>query len=254
MAARIRRRRAEQGRSQGAGAGNARHPRAVAAVVVRHLDARAGAAQIRQRGAEAGTSAEDRARRNPLVPGLFGARRGVRPRLAADERGDRRRRLYRQRPESVDQLRRQGRLDLLPRPDRSGGTEASRHLVPAVRHGVARRVDLADQADLRLFAVLPDLLRRRPGAARQFDGRGRQGLGHRQIPADPRARDDRRPRRRPPLAQPDRGQGAGRGRRRAAADRHRPPRNQRARLRPDDGAGQGRVQAPAMAPARCRRC
>ncbi len=47
-------------------------------------------------------------------------------------------------------------------------------------------------------------------------GDGGQGLGHRQVSADPRARDDRRPRRRPPLAQPDRGQGARRGRRRAA--------------------------------------
>ncbi len=211
MAERIRRRRPVEGRGEGAGAGAAEHPRALAARLVRHLDAGAGAAQVRQRGPEARAFAQNRPRRDPLVPGLFGARRGVGPREPADERGARRRPLCRQRPEGVDELRRQGRLDLLPGADRSGGAQAPRHLVPAVRHGVARRVDLADQADQRLLALLPDLLRRRPRARRQSRRHAGQGLGHRQVPADARARDDRRPRRRPAVARADRGQDLGRG-------------------------------------------
>ena len=56
----------------------------------------------------------DRARRNPLVPGLFGAGRGVGPRGPSDQGGRQGRPLAGQRPEGVDQLCRQGRLDLLP--------------------------------------------------------------------------------------------------------------------------------------------
>ena len=67
-----------------AGAGDRQQGRAAAALV-RHLDARARAARIRQRGAEEGTPAEDRARRDPLVPGLFRAGRGLRPRRPADQ-------------------------------------------------------------------------------------------------------------------------------------------------------------------------
>ena len=52
----------------------ARDRRAAAADQLRHLDARAGAAQVRHRGAEEALSAADRARRNPLVPGLFASR------------------------------------------------------------------------------------------------------------------------------------------------------------------------------------
>ena len=47
------------------------------AAFVRHLDAGAGAAGICQRRTETRTSAENRARRNPLVPGLFRAGRGI---------------------------------------------------------------------------------------------------------------------------------------------------------------------------------
>ena len=135
--------------------------------------------------------AADRARRNPLVPGLFGARCRLRPRRAADQGRGQGRSLAGQRPEGLDQLRRQGRLDLLPGPhlDR---VQAGRHQLPAVRHGDARRLDQADPADLRLFALLRDLLRRREGAQGPDRRRGEQGLGRRQISARPRARDDRR--------------------------------------------------------------
>ena len=87
LAARIRRRRAlsrdEAGVLQ---RGNAPHRRAAAADELRHLHARAGAARVRHGGAEGRASAAHRARRDPLVPGLFRARRRLRPRLAAAPR------------------------------------------------------------------------------------------------------------------------------------------------------------------------
>ncbi len=69
---------------------------------LRHLDARAGAAEIRHRRAEEGASAEDRRGRDPLVPGLFRAERRLRPRLAADPGRERGRRLSHHRPEDLD--------------------------------------------------------------------------------------------------------------------------------------------------------
>ena len=144
------------------------------------------------RGAEAGLPAADRARRNPLVPGLFGAERRLRPRLAADQVRGQRRPLPRQRPEDLDQLRRQGRLDLLPRAHRPDGDEARRHHLPAVRHGIARRHDRAD----------PLISGKSPFCETFFDNvkvpkaqprrHAQSRLGHRQVSADARARDDRR--------------------------------------------------------------
>ena len=162
----------------------------VAAVEFRHLDARAGAAEIRQRGAEEGTSAENRRRPDPLVPGLFRAERRIGPRLAADPRRERRRRLRHHRPEDLDVLRQLRRLDLLPGAHRSRGEEARRHQLHPVRHGLEGRVDQADPADLGLFAVLRNLLRQCPRAEIAC-GRHRQPrLGCREISAAARARDD----------------------------------------------------------------
>ena len=53
--------------------------------------------------AEARAPAEDRARRDPLVPGLFRAERRLRPGRAGDARRGPRRPLRRQRPEDLDQ-------------------------------------------------------------------------------------------------------------------------------------------------------
>ncbi len=130
-----------------------------------------GAAEVRQRGAEARAPAEDRARRDPLVPGLLRAGRRLGPRLAADARRGPRRPLHRQRPEDLDQLRRQGRLDLLPGAHRQRREEARRHQLRAVRHGQPGRQHQADPADLRQVAVLRDLLRQR--ARRQAQPRRR---------------------------------------------------------------------------------
>ena len=63
----------------------ARDRRAQPADELRHLDARPGAAQIWHRGAEEALPDRDRPRRDPLVPGLFRARRGLRPRRPADQ-------------------------------------------------------------------------------------------------------------------------------------------------------------------------
>ena len=62
--------------------GNGADRRPQPADELRHLDARPGLAQIWQRGAEEALPARDRPRRDPLVPGLFRARRRLRPRLA----------------------------------------------------------------------------------------------------------------------------------------------------------------------------
>ena len=164
MAEGVRRRRLEQGRSARAARGNGAPDVPRAADFVRHLDARPRAAEVRQRAAEARAPAEDRARRDPLVPGLFRARRRLGPRVAQDARRGPRRPLRHQRLEDLDQLRRQGRLDLLPGAHRLRGEEAGRHQLPAVRHAVAGHLDATDPADLRLLAVHADVLRQRAGA------------------------------------------------------------------------------------------
>ena len=79
----------------------------------------------------------DRARRDPLVPGLFRAGRGQRPGRPADQGRGQGRPLAGQRPEGVDQLRRRGRLDLLPGADLDR-VQAWRDQLPAVRHGKPR--------------------------------------------------------------------------------------------------------------------
>ncbi len=134
-----------------------------AAGLVRHFHARAGAVEIRHRGAEEGAPAEDHRRPDPLVPGLFRAERRLRPRLAADPRRKRWRRFHHQRPEDLDVVRQLRRLDLLPGAHRSHGQEARRHQLHPDRHGLEGRVDKADPADLRPFAVLRDLLRQMCG-------------------------------------------------------------------------------------------
>ncbi len=63
-------------------------------------------------------------------------------------------------------------------PDRG---QARRHQLPAVRHGVAGRVGLADQADQRLVAVLPDVLRGREGPEEEPGRQGRRRLDDREA-------------------------------------------------------------------------
>ena len=72
------------------------------AAAVRHHDGRAGDHRVRPRGPEEEISAAHRQSRRLVVPGLFRAGRGLRPRLAQDQRQARRRPLRRQRPEDLD--------------------------------------------------------------------------------------------------------------------------------------------------------
>ena len=92
------------------------------------------------------------ARRDPLVPGLFRAGRRLGPRRPADQVRGQGRPLADQRPEDLDQLRRQGRLDAsascAPTPRRS--TRASRFVL--IDMATPGRRDAADPADLRRLA------------------------------------------------------------------------------------------------------
>ena len=100
-----------------------------------------GAARVRQRGAEARAPAQDRARRDPLVPGLQRARRGLRPRGPADARRGQGRPLSRERPEDLDLVRELRRLDLLPRAHRirtRRSTTASRSCCSTWRRRASR--------------------------------------------------------------------------------------------------------------------
>ena len=85
-----------------------------------------GDRDLRLAGAQGALPAEDREPRHLVVAGLLRARRRLRPRLAADDRGPRRRRVRRQRAEDVDDAGPVRRLDLLPGPHRPRGQEAAR--------------------------------------------------------------------------------------------------------------------------------
>ena len=78
------------------------------------------------------------ARRGRLGAGLLRAGRRLRPRVAPDARGPRRRRVRDQRPEDLDLRRAPRRLALRARAHRPGRAEAPRHLVPADGHQARR--------------------------------------------------------------------------------------------------------------------
>ena len=184
MAARVRRRRPFARRGENSAAGNARAQLPLSARQLRHLDARTRAVEVRLRRTEARASAENRARRDSMVPGLLGTRLGLRPRVAANPRRGQRRSVPRQRLEDLDLIRRQGRLDFLPRAHRPQRAQARRHQLHPVRHGKRGRLDQAHHSDLGRVAVLPDFLRRRAGAEGEPRRQTQQGLGYREVPAD----------------------------------------------------------------------
>ena len=87
-------------------------------------DGRTGGHRPRHRGAEGALSGADPDRRGDLVPGLLGARVGVRPRLAEDAGGQGRRRMGRHRAEGVDDLRPVREVVHARRPHRPRRTQA----------------------------------------------------------------------------------------------------------------------------------
>ena len=85
---------------------DARAQLSLSARQLRHLDARTRAAEVRQRRTEARASAENRPRRNPMVPGILRTRLRLRPRIAANPRRGQGRSVPGQRLEDLDVIRR----------------------------------------------------------------------------------------------------------------------------------------------------
>src|SRR5207249_4142200 len=124
--------------------------------------------------------------RGPLVPGLLRARRRLRPGGAAHARRAPGRRLRRERPEGVDQLRRRRRLVLPPLPHRARGAEAPWHQPAPGRHAEPGHQRPPLDADHRRRGVLGGLLRGRARAGRDDGGCARRRLADRD--GHPRAR------------------------------------------------------------------
>ena len=157
-------------------------------VPVRPRDGRPGHLHLRQRGAESALPAGHPRQQCLVVPGLLRAERGLRPRLAAHQRGARRRPLRGERHQDLDHHGPVGRLDLLPGAHRRPGTQAaSRHQLPADRHEDARHHGLADPPARRHARGERGALRQRARSRREPGRRGEPRLDLRQVPAHARA-------------------------------------------------------------------
>ena len=172
------------------------HQRAPGAVELRHLDARARAARVRQRSTEARIPAEDRARRDPLVPGLLGTGFRFRPRRAcarapktwATTTSSTARRSGRRTPTKPTG----SSVSCAPNFDVPKHEGISFLLFDMESPGVSTSADHADQ---RLVAVLPDVLRQRQSAEAEPRRQRESRLDDRETPAAARTADDRRHRR-----------------------------------------------------------
>ena len=122
--------------------------------------------RARHRRAEAHAAPPHAPRRRHLVPGLLGAERGLRPRVAAHLGRARRRLLDRERPEDVEHARPHRQLVRAPRAHRHERAQAQGHHLPPRRHDAARSRSAAPRDDHRRQGVQRDLLHRRAGARR----------------------------------------------------------------------------------------
>ena len=194
-----------------------------------------------------------------VVPGLFRAGLGLRPRVAAHQGGEGRRPLHRQRLEDLEHDGPLGRLDLLPRAHRFQGQAAGGHLLPADRHEDAGHHREADHHDGRRPRGERGVLRQRQGSGGEPRRQGERGLDLRQVPARQRAA---RHRRRAAVQARRRGAEGHRPRRagqRQAADRE--PELRREDRRSRDPGDRARIHRAARAvadgawrPARDRKC
>ena len=89
--------------------------------------------EVRHARAEGQVPAQDRVGRHRVLPGLFRAGLGLRPRQPQDARRARRRRLRDQRHQDLDDRRARRRPHVLPGAHRDRGQAAGRHLLRADR-------------------------------------------------------------------------------------------------------------------------
>ena len=144
--------------------------------------------RVRVAGAEEFLPAADSLRRGLLVPGLFGARLRLRPRLAENPRGARRRRLRHQRHQNLDHACAPRQPDVRAGAYQRRRAQAGRHQFYSDRHEEPGYHDAADPDHRRRPRGQPGVFRRRPRARRQPRRRGRQGLDLWKVPARIRAR------------------------------------------------------------------
>ena len=103
--------------------------------------------------------------RRDLVPGVLGARRGLRPRIAVDCGPVGRRRSCGERPEDLDELRGHRRFPGTADPDRSGIAAAQGPLLGHLRHAKPRDHGAPDREHGGRPAFRRGLLRRRAHSA-----------------------------------------------------------------------------------------
>ncbi len=205
-------------------------------------------AAARNRGAEEALDRADHARRGHLVPGLFGARCGQRSRQPADGGAGGRRRLRHQRPEDLDEHRRQGADDVPARAHGARSQEARGHLLSAGAHGHPGPRGAAPPHDGRRHRgefVQPGLLHGRSRAHGESRRPSRRGVEDRQHHPQARAQQPQRQRRGPAAAADEAD---------ARRDRERRARHGEPRLpRPPDAAPGPRARHEAPRACGCSR-
>ena len=152
-----------------------------------HLAGRPDADALGHGRAERAVHPQHPERGRSVVPGLFRAGFGIGPRLAANARGGRRGYVRRERPESLDQFRAQGRLLHPAGADRPGRAQAQGHFLPAGRYARARRDGPAAGPDFGRRGIQRGLLRGRARAQGAHGGRTQWRLAGRHYYADVRA-------------------------------------------------------------------
>ncbi len=158
----------------------------------RHGDGRAGGHHPRDRRAEGALAQADPDRRGDLVPGLLGARVGVRPGLAQDQGGQVERRVGRDRPEGLDDLRAQGQVVHAGRADRPGRAQAPGPHLLHHGHGAGRGAGAPALPDHPGAGVQRALHRGGSDPGRERGRRCRQRLGRGDHDPHERARRARR--------------------------------------------------------------